>query len=226
MGESPTERKLSLFSQGVNRRKVDLIRNKLGFGPCLDLGCGNGLYGSIVVSTCGEVCQVDMEDRRSKEARHFPFVQTDVQRLPFEPKSFDFAVAFDIMEHLDDDAMFLNEVVRVCRRRILLSVPNKDECGLSQIGCAHMHHLDKTHRREYTAGKLQECLHAAGLEVISLIPQYNLRLPKAGHVLKRNGALGDFFAKLIEAQMLGLRRIGIFEDKVVADWFCVADIKT
>lgn len=51
----------------------------------------------------------------------------DAQRLTFADNMFANVVAFDIMEHLDDDALFLQEIHRVCRGRVLLSVPIADD---------------------------------------------------------------------------------------------------
>lgn len=49
----------------------------------------------------------------------------DVEKgLPFADQSFDFVVALDLVEHLDDFAGGLGELARVTRRRLLVALPN------------------------------------------------------------------------------------------------------
>jgi SAM-dependent methyltransferase len=44
-----------------------------------------------------------------------PFVLADAVRMPFRDKTFDFAVAFHVLEHMPDPASFLNELQRVAK---------------------------------------------------------------------------------------------------------------
>lgn len=106
---------LSCFSSGVNPRKFKLLNEYLLPGSCLDIGCGNGLYGGKILERCSELLQIDVVDRRLPEACHYPFRIVDANHLYRLEQVFDNAVAFDIMEHLADDAAFLEQVHRLCR---------------------------------------------------------------------------------------------------------------
>lgn len=212
-------------TSGVNPLKEDLLRQFLLPGSVLDVGCGNGLYGLVVVSRGFSVLQLDIEDRRAPQARHLPFRAMDVQRLDLPDNSFDNVVAFDIIEHLDDDTLFLREVRRVCRARgrLLLSVPNPDDEQVRQIALTHIHYTDKTHRREYTKEGLATLLELEGFKVIINKPHLNRALPYFAHALAKKGFLPKVVARFITLQCLLFEHLGLFENRCVADWFCVAE---
>ncbi len=57
---------------------------------------------------------------------HSAYVLSDAKALPFKPKSFDCAVATEILEHLDkhDGLRMLEEIERVVKKKILMTTPN------------------------------------------------------------------------------------------------------
>lgn len=221
----PVEQALSCFSTEVNPRKEALLREFLLAGTVLDVGCGNGLYGLGIVSRGVSILQLDIVDRRAPRARHLPFRQMDAQRLDFPNDTFDNVVAFDVMEHLDDDILFLQEVRRVCRGRLILSVPNADDQPLRRLFLTHFHHTDKTHRREYTREGLVALLRQQGFTIITIQPQRNALLPYFAHALAKDGVVPKLAARFVSLQCLALERLGVFENRCIADWFCVADLR-
>ena len=85
----------------------------------LDLGCAAGAVSHFLSTFGCDVVGVDSEPRAIETARSFfprlRFEVADVTALPFEDRSFDKAVAADLVEHLDDAAFqgLLVEVRRV-----------------------------------------------------------------------------------------------------------------
>ncbi len=221
----PARQELSFASPHVNPRKIAYLRKYLLKGSVLDVGCGNGIYGLEIVSRGDSVLQIDIADRRSPNAKHLPFRKMNAQRLDFPHDHFDNVVAFDIMEHLDDDVLFIQEVRRVCRGRLILSVPNADDESLRRLSLTHIHHTDKTHRREYTRQELTDLLVQQGLLIVSVEPQINTMLPYFAYALAKDNIGSKLAARIISLQCRILEQYGIFENCCVADWFCVADIK-
>ena len=213
----------SLYSKGVAPGKLCLLGRYLAPGATLDVGCGNGLYGLHVAALGSEVMQIDIEDRRDDRARHLPFRVMDAQRLEFPDREYANVMAFDIMEHLDDDVLFLKEIRRICRGRVLLSVPNADDEQPNRIALTHVHHTDKTHRREYTKEGLVDLLNRTGFQVLEVRPNLNTALLYFARALAKERLLAKAAAKLISMQCRLFEKVGLFENRCVGDWYCAAE---
>jgi hypothetical protein len=128
------------------------------------------------------------------------------------------------MEHLDDDVLFLQEIRRVCRGRVLISVPNADDEQPNRIALTHIHHTDKTHCREYTKDGLVEVMNRAGFQIIEVRPNINTALPYFARALAKERFLAKAAAKLISMQCKLLEKVGLFENRCIGDWYCVAEV--
>ena len=95
--------------------------------PHLDAGCGSGLVKSDVYV---EVSREAL--RRFKGQR----VLASVHALPFRDKAFESVSALELLEHIDEPLKALDEMRRVTRKRLIISVPERG------------HHKDPTHKRD------------------------------------------------------------------------------
>lgn len=214
---------LSLCSSDVSSGKLRLLDDYIVPGKVLDIGCGNGLYGLHLESKGCNMIQIDLIDRRDELAKHLPFLIMNAQYLEFANSHFDNVIAFDIMEHLDDDVKFLQDIRRVCNKRLFLSVPNADDEQIANFGLTHMHHKDKTHRREYTKEQLINLLTTCGFKVLSIRSNFVTGLPGFAHAMAKNNFLAKVAARLVTLQCKVLMKVGLFEIRIVGDWYCVAE---
>ena len=93
----------------------------------LDAGCGVGVLLDILKPLCREVAGLDISPR-AIEVLQSKGIQGKVGTLPaiaFPDKSFDVVVATETMEHLDDPGALIKEMIRVARKKVILSVPDK-----------------------------------------------------------------------------------------------------
>lgn len=97
----------------------------------LEVGCGPGdlaacLFGRPHLRPVPYV-GVDVSDEEILVARSrlpgWDFRVASIYELPFADRSFDMVVACEVFEHLDDPLAGLDEVARVCRSKLLASVP-------------------------------------------------------------------------------------------------------
>jgi SAM-dependent methyltransferase len=113
---------LADWSEAIARPSLEASRKDLadllrpGRGPCLDLGCGTGLYGEILGSSDRPVVGVDVSLDQLRLARAREAVAAgDASRLPFRDAAFDEVACIWVHSDLDDLPAVLAEVARVLR---------------------------------------------------------------------------------------------------------------
>lgn len=147
-----------------------------GGGRLLDLGCGTGgilndwtrenrCYGVDRSRLAVEICR-----KRGLEG----VAQGDLAAPPLASGSFDLVFALDVIEHLDDDAGFLESARQLCAPggRLIIAVP-----AFQSLWSRH----DETfqHRRRYSARQLEATVRAAGLEIERLTFTHVIIFPAA-----------------------------------------------
>ena len=125
----------------------------------LDVACGEG-YGSALMSrSAAEVSGVDISAAAITHARALYADRANVQyfeasctQLPFDHASFDVVVSFETIEHIAEQAEFLDEIKRVLKPDgvLILSCPNKAEYS-DKRGFTNEFHVKELYRRELEA---------------------------------------------------------------------------
>ena len=103
-----------------------------GHGPpeqALEVGCGEGVVADRMHRRWGEVVALDLPDAGLRaDWRHYRgprFLHASAHALPFADNRFDVVVAAEVLEHLPDPDRGLQEMARVGRRHLVLSVPRE-----------------------------------------------------------------------------------------------------
>ena len=99
----------------------------------LDVGCGEGVLTHEWAERLGDrrVVGVDLEDPKlraewAKRRRdNLEYRAQDATSLPFADDEFDLAAAIEVLEHVPDPAATVDEMARVARRWLLVSVPRE-----------------------------------------------------------------------------------------------------
>lgn len=97
----------------------------------IDLGCGTG-YGTAYLHKKGcEIIGIDINKEAVKFAAkkyggYANFSRASVDKTGYKDKEFDFAVSFEVIEHLKNPKKFLKEVKRILKKNsyFVLSTPN------------------------------------------------------------------------------------------------------
>ena len=141
-------------------------------GALLEVGCGRG-YGLEVLATRSTAqVGVDFSKVFLKEAHNYlatvSFAQASGAALPFSDSSFDSIIAFDVIEHIDDDLTFLNELKRVARNQAFIAISTPNKLIASGNG---QKPLDPFHAREYTSTEFYSLLNKV-FPLVELFGQY------------------------------------------------------
>jgi ubiquinone/menaquinone biosynthesis C-methylase UbiE len=118
------------------RRLVSTLARPHG-GILLDFGCGSGSQTLLFAEQFDRVIAVDVDPafvadcaRRAADAGLAERVRCmvyDGRNLPIDDESVDFAVSFEVLEHVDDETRALSELHRVLKpgATLAMSVPNR-----------------------------------------------------------------------------------------------------
>jgi len=130
----------------------------------LDVGCGMGYYLNACDQENWETFGVDISQYALEKAKNYTkarLYQLDLnyKSLPFSDNFFDAITAFDFIEHLRDDKLFVQEVKRVLKK------DNGIALFLSPNGHSK-YDTDHTHFNIYSQNKLLNMLRQASFTII------------------------------------------------------------
>lgn len=105
----------------------------------LDVGCGEGyVLRRLLKALPGLIAQGIDGSREALSAAHVfapgaMLGHADATRLPFRDQCFDIVVCLEVLEHLPNPSEALEELRRVSRRHVLISVPNQPFFAMSNL---------------------------------------------------------------------------------------------
>lgn len=132
----------------------------------LDVGCGSGAY-VLALADQRQIRGVDASAFSSWSAREDLFDVADAACLPYSDESFDTVSSFEVLEHLSDPGAALKEFHRVCRKNIIITVPNCEITpGMDQSSLLYSHWRDPTHLNFFDLSSIRKAVSEAGFKVI------------------------------------------------------------
>lgn len=183
----------------------------------LDIACGYGWYSKYVAQKHKkEVTGIDLEKR---ETINFDFQICDLEKgiSGFWKDQFDTVLAFDIIEHINNEEKLLADIAHICKDMLIISVPYKDDSLLRKHYLTTVARIDMTHVRYYDWPELAAKLEKLGFDVISVKREWQIS----------PGFISEFFPrfmrKLVWIFFHGLYKLHIlYNEKIAGDVFIVA----
>lgn len=104
----------------------------------LDVGCGNGIFLNYVQKKrkYSKLHGVDRSDSALKHVKT-QYTKASINLLPFKSSEFDLVSSLEVIEHLPIEiyTQSLEEICRVSKKYILISVPNDEDLKKGSIEC-------------------------------------------------------------------------------------------
>ena len=122
----------------------------------LDVACGEGYGTALLARTAREATGVDVSPAAIEHAKatygNARFLCAPCTKLPLGDASIDVVVSFETIEHIDEQAPFLDEIARVLAPGgvLILSCPNKVEYS-DRRGYKNEFHVKELYRDELAA---------------------------------------------------------------------------
>lgn len=174
MKKEPTTERLTAEDQHSNREAyllylihlatykycIPFVRGK----RVLDYGCGTGYGTSLLSAYCTKITGIDISPEAVNYAQsHFSasnlsYLQikpAEIAPLPFPDRSFDAVLSFQVIEHVQDTAVYLREIDRVLTPdgQVAIATPDRSARLFSFQKPWNIWHL-----REYTKKQLHDTL--------------------------------------------------------------------
>ena len=165
----------------------------------LEVGCGTGhvleylrrhIPSLTIIGT--DLFEEGLRHARERTEDCVGLARADARALPFG-QVFDVAGAFDVLEHVEQDQLVIDELFRVLRPSGILIISVPQHAWLWSTADEHAHHV-----RRYTATRLHTLLTSAGFEIIRSTSFVSLLLPAmaASRVVRKRGRTEDPYAEL------------------------------
>lgn len=134
------------------------------FGDILDVGCGLGLLKNYLdESKVNKYIGLDVDGEL--------LVHGSVYDLPFKDEVFDTVVMSEVLEHLEHPLDALREVKRVCKSRIILTVPNPYSVQQLYTIFVHRYSLEcENHILAFSDGEINRICHRLNLKLERKVP--------------------------------------------------------
>lgn len=151
---------------GRRRIAQSILERLLQRPSCIaDIGCGTGTNLEMLAKFAPVVgVDFSLQAIACCRARHFfTTAVASLAHLPFRDNSFDLVCAMEIIEHLDNDAAALCELLRICRPggMVLVTVPAYQWLW-SQHDDANLH------RRRYSRTRLRRLFAGQPADILKL----------------------------------------------------------
>ena len=120
-------------------------------GDVLEIGTGMGYGIEVIAPSATRYTTIDKSKAYDATLpQNAIFRQMEVPPIGFEDESFDYVISFQVIEHIERDAEFVKEVMRVLRKggKFIVSTPNTP-MSLTR---------NPWHIREYTSSEFHELL--------------------------------------------------------------------
>jgi len=132
LGKAALRGEPSYVWRAGQERRLKMILDAAGHrlaGRVLENGCGIGTYVERLTPLAGQVIGLEYDFQRAREARSRSerILCAAGEKLPFPDDNFDLILSHEVLEHVQDDAAALREMLRVLRPggRMLIFVPNR-----------------------------------------------------------------------------------------------------
>ena len=123
----------------VNKERAKLTLKNIprGVGKILDLGSGDGLIFNILKYNGYNLFAFDISISALQKIESKNVIQGTANHLPFASNTFDLISACEVLEHIPCGLFksVLNEIERVCRKYILITVPYRENLEINFARC-------------------------------------------------------------------------------------------
>lgn len=188
-------------TRGINQERLNAILEFAGHS-ILDVGCGSGAY-VLKLADKYQIFGVDYQSFPTWDTMPHLFSISDAAELAGkDDNSTDTVLSFETLEHLQDPGKALREYYRVCRKNVILTVPNCNVTdGMLSSELIYKPWIDRTHVQFFTLESIATLVEEVGFHVIkkTYINEISLT-PFLSEAFDFSGLLGQLTRRFLFAR--------------------------
>ena len=111
---------------------IEKIRSGKDENPrILDAGCGEGFITNLIAANIqnADIIGLEYADEALEIARkmnpQLTYVQGNIYNMPFKDNAYEVVICTEVLEHLEHPESALKELMRVCGKYLIITVPNE-----------------------------------------------------------------------------------------------------
>lgn len=121
------------------KKLSNLLQNEIKNCTLLDAGCGEGFMSNYIYNNTGikNITGIDNNkeaiDYAIKNNKKIKYKTGDIYNLKYSNEDFDIVIALEVLEHLSNPQQALLEIIRVAKKKVIISVPNEPYFSLGNL---------------------------------------------------------------------------------------------
>lgn len=137
---------MSFIIARINFIEEALGEDEIATSTFVDLGDSSGIFLKALGKR-GTSVNIGEEPLRNIRAKGIKAIKADINgKLPFEDNSIDHILLFETLEHLPNPISALQEIYRICRKSLFISIPYVSQTNIHYFNYQptwpiHQHHI-------------------------------------------------------------------------------------
>ena len=136
---------VSFIIERINFIEKVLTENEIATGTFVDVGDSSGIFLKALGKQ-GVSVNIAEEALRNIKAKGIEGIRANVEGLPFKDSSIDHVLLFETLEHLPNPIAAFQEIYRICRKSLILSIPYVSKTNIYEFSYdptrpIHQHHI-------------------------------------------------------------------------------------
>lgn len=147
---------------------LSIVKNYPKDGLFLEIGAADKDQVRIHAGIFSKLIGLNLYFSRLPKSPGVQMINADAQFLPFKNNVFDGVISHHVMEHIENDGIFLNELERILKKGgfAIMGTPNRKRLtrAIAEIFTGERKFPWWEHKREYVSGELLDLAKRSGFQ--------------------------------------------------------------
>ena len=155
---------MSFIIARINFIEKVLNEDEIATGTFVDLGDSSGIFLKALGKQ-GVSVNIAEEALVNIKAKGIEGIRANIGKLPFKDNSVDHVLLFETLEHLPNPIATLQEICRICRKSLFISIPYVSQTNIHQFNYDPTRPIHEHHIFEFNDDDFRKVVSHTGFEV-------------------------------------------------------------